>query len=677
MTSLWVERLPPGRFRCSSHMARGVRSGTMSLPEWLLATSALLAAAVALSLVARRVHIQVTVVLVVVGFVAAWAGGPLGFKAPLDGERFEEVVVFALLPTLIFEAAIGLSVRAFFRNLGPILVLAVVGVAVSAALVGVTLNVGLGIPVAAALLFGALISATDPVAVVAVFRELGVPERLLTLVEGESLLNDGVAIVLFSILLEAALGEPVSVGGGVLEFLAVFFGGTAIGAGLGLGFALLLPWLDRNLAAALSVALAYASFVVADDVLGFSGVMAAVGAGLTYAGFAPSRASADTREACGSLWESLGYIANALLFLLIGLSISPELLAEHAGAIAVAIVVVLLARALAVVPLVSALERFARIPAVGRRNEAVLVWGGLRGGVALALALALPESLEQRDQFVAMTGGVVLATLALNATTVGWLIHRLGVDKPSRPERFLAAVTRLRAADAARKALDELHLEDEAVSSRLDGAARDARAELERIKLADHEQRDVVIRQGLSVERRTYQRLSDLGMLAAPTTRKLLHEVEDLIEEATTTGTADPGDRQQPWVDRLAAELAARLPEPAGEDPADLAYAEAVARRMAAGGALEALRLFDDVDNVDGDAVTAARQAFERLERQAARALAGVDARERAQARVATALSRVAASDALDELAEAGLLPRALARRASEEVAAAPTGRTD
>jgi NhaP-type Na+/H+ or K+/H+ antiporter len=191
-------------------------------------------------------------------------------EIPLEGEGFEEVVVFLFLPVLVFEAALGLSVRAFFRNLGPILMLAVVALLVSAALVGGALALVLGTPLTAALLFGALISPRS-VAVVAVFRQLGVPERVLVLVEGESLLNDGVAIVLFTILLSAALGADASVGSGIVEFLLVFFGGAAIGAVLGLGAAVLIAWLDRNLAAALTVAVAYGSFVLADDVLGFSG----------------------------------------------------------------------------------------------------------------------------------------------------------------------------------------------------------------------------------------------------------------------------------------------------------------------------------------------------------------------------------------------------------------------
>jgi len=646
----------------------------VSLPSWLLLGSGLLAVAVVLGLLAGRVGLQLTVVLVVVGFGARVIGGD-ALELPLEGEGFEEVVVFLFLPVLVFEAALGLHVRAFFRNLGPILMLAVIALLVSAALVGAALAVVLDTPLAAALLFGALISATDPVAVVAVFRQLGVPERLLVLVEGESLLNDGVAIVLFTILLSAALGTDVSVGAGIVEFLLVFFGGAAIGAVLGLAAALLLPWLDRNLGAALTVAVAYGSFVLADEVLGFSGVMAGVAAGVVMAGFLPSRASEEVRETLEAVWEALGYIANALLFLLIGLAIEPALLSENLGAIALAIVVVLVARAAAVVPVMSVLERVARIPPVGRRNEAVLIWGGLRGGVALALALALPEELPERDMFIAMTGGVVLATLLLNATTIGPLIHRLRLDEPSRPTRFLASVARLHASRAARGRFDELGVQDPHAAARLREVEEAARGELDRIELTPEEEVEVLTRQGLFVERQSYQRLSDAGLLLPTAARTLLHEVDDHIEEVGLghVDLRDLGEADPPRAEALMQRLAARLPEPAGEDAEEIAYSEAVARHLAARRTLEALELFADLANVHAVAVEGARDVFRRREHDAKEALARYDGGATGKGadvhrHMADALARVAAEEALSDLTETGLLPRAVAREATEAI---------
>lgn len=646
----------------------------MSLPQWMLVTSGLLALAVVLGALAGRLRVPLSVILAVVGFLGGWAGGFLGLSSPLRGHAFEQVVTYVFLPILVFEAALGLSTRSFFRNLGPILVLAVPALLVSTALVGLALRFGLGVPLAAALLFGALISATDPVAVVAVFRQLGVPRRLLTLVEGESLLNDGVAIVLVHILVVGALGGAVSVGGGVLSFVRVFFGGLAIGGVLGVLAGLLLPWLGRLPAAALTLAVAYGGFVVADHVLGFSGVTATVASGLVLSGLAPSRASAAVRELWHELWEALGYVANGILFLLIGLAIDPRLLVSYAGAIALGVAVVLLARALAVVPLVSALERYSGIPPFGLRNQVVLIWGGLRGGVALALALALPEELPQRELFVAMAGGVVLATLLLNATTVGALVRRLGLVRPARSDRFLIGSARLSGVVAARRRLAELDLEDPEVDAALEEERR-TREELEGIRLTAEEELRVVTGRGLHLERETYQRLSDAGMLPPAAARTLLDEVDGQIEELSLDRPSLESlrEREPPFFDRMLERLATRLPGPARESPEELVFAEASARRLAARRTAEALTLFDRLPNLSPEAVDGARRTFARWEERAVDALAELDARagrdqRELRRRQAEELSRIASEETLDELAVLGLIPRRAARLAVEAI---------
>ena len=650
----------------------------MTLPQWLLLVSALLLASVLLGLLAGRVRLPFTVVLAVVGFLAGWIGGPLGFEMPLEGEEFEEVLVFVFLPVLVFAAALGLSTRAFLNNIGPILVLAVLALVVSAALVGVSLYFVLGIPLAAALLFGALISATDPVAVVAIFRKLGVPRRLLTLVEGESLLNDGLAIVLFNVLLLAALGGEVSLLGGVLDFFSVFLGGAAIGGILGLAVAMVLPWLDRFGAATLSLALAYGGFVLADYGLGLSGVMATVAAGLVLGGLAPSRASSAVRQLWEQLWDSLDYVANAILFLLIGLSIDPGLIIENLGAIGLAIVFVCAARAAAVLPLMSALERFARIPPVGWRNEAVLIWGGLRGGVALALALSLPESLPQRETFIAMTGGVVLATLLLNATIISWLVSRLGLDEPSQAQRFLTDFAVISAVGRSRRRLEELGFVDPEVLGRLSDIETNTWEELEKVDLSDDEEVAVLVRRGLSTERETYQHLRDAGLLDPHTARILLHEVGDQIEasdlDETTTNEMQASRRQRSAADRLIHYLAERLPRAAENDPGR-AYNEAGARRLGARRARRALDAFRDLPNMEASVVNKAQGTFERWERESLDTLSGLETESEDEShalrhRRAEALSHLAATDALHELVEKGLLPEQLSDRATETLRA-------
>ena len=650
----------------------------MELPRLLLEISALLTLAVLLGLGARRVRVPLSVVLVVVGFAAA-ATGLSPEIGRLEGEAFEEVVVFLFLPVLVFAAALGMDLRAFARNLGAILALSVLAFLVSAVLVGLTVHWVLGTALAAAVLFGALISATDPVAVVAVFREVGVPRRLLTLVEGESLLNDGVAIVLFAILLEAATGGSVSVVGGVLDFVAVFGGGALIGLVLGLVAALGLPWLDRLPGAALSLAVAYGSFVLADAVLGFSGVMATAAAGMVLAGLAPSRASAELREMWEQMWEALDYVANALLFLLIGLVIGPGLLVEHAGAIVLAAVVVLAARALAVVPMVWLLERLAHIPRLGWRNESVLIWGGLRGGVALALALALPEELAERELLVALTGGVVLVTLLLNATTIRWLVSRLGLDRPSDVDRYLMATARISAVEAARREMADLGLTaDPSTGADLEATETSAHREMAALDVDDDEEYRIVVGRGLHVERRTYQSLSDEGLLPPPVTRTLLHEVDDEIDDLSLRGQGHEvgaaRQRRSGGIERLVRRLVSWLPEPAGSDPTELAYAEATARRLAARRTAEAFQIFDDLPAIRQETVDRARRTFAEWEQQAVAELGELDARSgeagpALHARQVRTLAQAAAARELGELVETGLLPeQALASSGTAQV---------
>jgi CPA1 family monovalent cation:H+ antiporter len=638
----------------------------VELSRLLLEISALLILAVLLSLAARRMRVPLSVVLVVVGFLAA----ALGLRPDigrLEGEAFEEVVVFVFLPVLVFAAALGIDLRAFVRNLGSILALAVLAFLASAVMVGLSLHLVLGTALTAAFLFGALISATDPVAVVAVFREVGVPRRLLTLVEGESLLNDGVAIVLFAILVEAATGSSVSVLAGVLDFVAVFGGGALIGVVLGLIAALALPWLDRLPAAALSLALAYGSFVLADAVLGFSGVMATAVAGMVLAGLAPSRASAEVRQMWMEMWEALDYVANALLFLLIGLVIGPGPLLDNVGAILLSTVVVLAARALAVVPVVWLLERIAHIPRLGWRNEAVLIWGGLRGGVALALALALPEELAERELLVALTGGVVLATLLLNATTIRWLVSRLGLDQPSDADRYVMAVARMSAVEAARREMTELGLDsDPRTEGHLEAEEQAAREEMDRLDVREEDEFRIVVGRGLHVERHTYQWLSDEGLLPPAVTRTLLHEVDDEIGDLSLRGDGHElgtSRRQRSGgLERITRRVVGWLPEPAGSDPDELAYAEATARRLAARRTADAFDMFDDLSAIRPETVDRARSTIHRWEQEAIDELDELDSRsargaDALHAQQVATLTQAAASRELQQLVESGLLP--------------------
>ena len=646
------------------------------IPRALLEVSILLGGAVLVAMVTRRIHIPLTVVLAVAGLLASELGPDLAVAGLLTGEGFKELLVDIFLPILIFEAALGLSTREFMRNLLAIVALASVALVISTALVGAALTLALGVPLLAALLFGALISATDPVAVVAVFRELGVPKRLLTLVQGESLLNDGVAIVLYNILLLGAVTGVLSVGKGIAEFAIVIVGGLLTGSVIGVVAVMLLRGLDRLPAAALSIAVAYGSFVFAESVLHASGVMAAVAAGITIGGLMESRAQQPVRELLRDLWDALGYIANALLFLFIGLALDFELLRENLAAIGVAIAAVLVSRPLVVFPLVTMLEKCAHIPRVGNRNSAVIVWGGgLRGGVALALALALPEELAQREQFIAMCGGVVLATLLFNATTISFVVHVLGLDKPSRSDEYLNALARLLAVRESRNRLRELDFEDQLVSAHLDVAETDAEDLLARSNLNAAEQKSVLTLRGLHIERETYQSLSDAGLLPPIATRTLMEEIDTEIEEEEAGGVRVDAARRAAlqWYGRLHRWLLSRLPRPLGEDLAEVAYIEVSARRLAARKAVEELELFKTLPSVDEHIVDDAKRTFAHWEESAGKRLETLSAdvsvdRTVMHRRQAKALTRIAVVEALHDLVTAGVISQAVADAAATRV---------
>jgi len=646
------------------------------LPTALLEMSVLLGAAVLVGLAAQRLRLPLTVVLAVAGLIATQLGVDLALVEVLGGEGFKELLVNLFLPILVFEAAVTLSTREFMRNLVAITALATVALLISTVFVGVSLVWALAIPLAAALLFGALISATDPVAVIAVFREVGVSRRLLTLVEGESLLNDGVAIVLYNLLLGIAVGTmTLRLGPAIGSFVVVSVGGLIIGALVGTAAALMLPLLSRLPSAAMSVAVAFGSFVLAES-LGVSGVMSTVAAGIALGGMLESRASKAVRELLHELWESLGFIANALLFLFIGLVVDLQLLLDNIGVILVALVAVLVARPVAVVPVVAFLERFAHVPRVGNRSTVVVVWGGLRGGVALALALALPEALAERDLFIAMATGVVLGTLLINATTLPFVLHSLHLDEPRRSDEHLAGLARMLAVRAARDRLVELALHDELIEAHLDVADVDAHEQLHIADLTTQEQVEVLVMRGLHIERETYQGLNDAGLLRPIATRTLLFEIDGEIDEAHRgTLDVDMARRENlPWYARAHRRLLSALPVPFGEDMRDVRYAELSARQLAARRAADELGRFCDLPGMSDSTVDAARGVFEHWEHKARVRLsdmeqkAGVDVRvmHRRQAR---ALTKIAAVGAVRDLAAAGIVSSAVADQAAERVA--------
>jgi CPA1 family monovalent cation:H+ antiporter len=296
-------------------------------------------------------------------------------------------------------------------------------------LVGGAVAWGTKLPVTHALVFGALVAATDPVAVIALFSTISVPKRLQVLLEGESLFNDGTAIVIFGIITAVALTGEFNFVMGVIDFLRIAGGGLVIGLILGTLISQMISRIDDHLIeTTLTTVLAFGSYLIAEEVFHVSGVLAVVAAGLVNGNIGPRGMSPTTRIVVFSFWEYIGFIANSFAFLLIGLQIDLGVLLVYWQPIITAILAVLGARAV----VIYGLAWISRDIPLNWQH--VLFWGGLRGAISLALALGLPGALEGRAQLQVMAFGVVVFTLLVQGFSMGSLIRRMGLDRRSEAQ---------------------------------------------------------------------------------------------------------------------------------------------------------------------------------------------------------------------------------------------------
>ena len=388
----------------------------------------LLLVACLIAMLTRRLGLPYIVGLVAAGFLIALL--PESPNLPLS----RELIFNVLLPPLVFEAALQLDWRRFRDELPLTLTLAFAGVAVATLVVAAGMHWLVGWSWIGAALFGALIAATDPVSVIAAFREMDCLPRVSMVVEAESLLNDGVAAVAFAVLSAVAVGASPSAANIAPAFLWTLGGGIVIGVAVSAAILLIVGRTDDPLVEiTLTTIAAYASFLIAERFYA-SGIISALAAGLMTGSIGPARVfSTHGRDRVRCAWEFFAFLANSIVFILIGMNVASQPIHRLGSAAAVAAILLVLAgRALSIYPL-SALfiaSRWRLRPAF----QHTLFWGGLRGALALALALAVPVQVPERNAIILTAFVVVAFSILVQGLTMPWLINRLKLARrPAQP----------------------------------------------------------------------------------------------------------------------------------------------------------------------------------------------------------------------------------------------------
>jgi CPA1 family monovalent cation:H+ antiporter len=384
----------------------------------------LVAAASIVAILTRRlVVVPYSVALVLLGVVVAI------LRPPVEIRIEPQLILAVLLPALVFEGAYRTDLRLLIRVLPAVLLLAVPGVLITALLVGAVLSVAIGLDFRLSFLVGTMVAATDPAAILAVMAQSGATRRLTTLVEAESLFNDGTGVVIFSIAV-GALIAPIGPAGVAWELVVAFVVSTIIGAAIGFAASFVMVGMnDHVVEVAISLVAAYGSYLLAGEV-GQSGLIATVACGLVFSGYGRRFGmSGETRQAIDLVWEFIAFLATTLVFLLIGLAIGVSQLLAAAFASVAVLGALLVSRAAIVYGLLGGsawlLRRLGRLRAMPVAWLHVIAWSGLRGAVSVALALSLPQDLPQRELLQGIVFGATLLTLVIQGPTARPLIARL------------------------------------------------------------------------------------------------------------------------------------------------------------------------------------------------------------------------------------------------------------
>jgi monovalent cation:H+ antiporter, CPA1 family len=510
----------------------------------------LLLAVSGVALLTSRWKIPYTIALVFAGFAIDLFHVPIK-EVVGNAQLLTPDIIFVLfLPALLFESSLNIEIGHLRQNFWSIILLAVVGVAAATAITGYAVHHFLGLPVLTALLFGALISATDPIAVIALFKDLGINKRLAVIVEGESLFNDGTAAVVFQVLLAGILTNRFDALLGIRQFLVVAIGGALLGLIVGFAASKLTAQVDEpRIEITLTTIVAYGSYLLAEH-LHVSGVIATVVAGLTIGNYgAQIGMSARTRVSVWAFWEYLAFLINSLVFLLIGIEVHVAQMVESWWTILAAIGAVMLGRVLVVYLLTPLSARFGE--AIPSRWNPVMVWGGLHGSVSIALALSLPQDFPHRATLLTLCFGVVAFSIVVQGLTMKPLLRWLGMLEKvdSSYSTFKAKQLTL---GASREELEEMRQVRsispevyENLSKELEQRSKELEAGVREIQTQNPALLDDEIRQArlrmLAAERSSLQRGVIEGIVSQDVSEHILAETAEEIDRLTNSARSSQG----------------------------------------------------------------------------------------------------------------------------------------
>ena len=409
----------------------------MAISTSVLLLAFMLLLALLLKPLAEKFHIPFAGLLVVTGFIGSEVIVYFGYDTGIRYDSFHDLILIVFLPLLIFEAAFKINAELLFKHLLVILFFAIPVMLLSTFVAAVMIYYGIGhpegFPWIAALLAGSLLAATDPVAVIEVMRKLGAPERLCMLLDGEALFNDATAIVTFSIFLYIAQHpmEDIAVADAASRFGVVFFGGIIIGLVIGLGFLFLSRLLkDYVQQAIVTLIAAYFSYILAEQWLHVSGVMAVLVTGLVLGRVIHHDFQYHEKQSfVDDFWTFNVYVAEALMFLLMGVTITVGMFSDNWLAMLIGIVAVLIARGVGVFGGSRLISLLPSVEPISKGYQRIMFVGGLRGAVTLALALSLPLELSYWWTVQSIAFGVVLFTLFVQAPLIAPLINKEGLNK--------------------------------------------------------------------------------------------------------------------------------------------------------------------------------------------------------------------------------------------------------